>query len=239
MTISVKERSNQRNSALTAGISLIIMAIAGFFSYGFVHGSLVVQGDASATFNNIAASDILFKGGIFSWLIILITDILAAWALYVFLEPLHRSLSLLGAWLRLVYSTILGIAILNLIVVLILTRHTNDFSSFTIEQIQSLVMLFLEAFESMWSIGLIVFGGHLLVVGYVALQSEGIPKVISILLLLASVGYIAIHLGETFLPHYDGAIAILNLAFFIPMVAGELGFGIWLLLRGGKLPKGA
>lgn len=237
MSISVK--SNQRKSALTAGISLIIMTLAAFFSYGFVHGSLVVQGDASATFNNIVSSDILFKGEIFGWLIIMITDILVAWAFYVFLEPIHKSLSLLGAWLRLAYSTILGIAILTLILVLLLTRHTNDLSSFTIEQIQSLVMLFLEAFESIWSIGLIVFGGHLLLVGYVALQSEGIPKVISILLLLASIGYIVIHLGETFLPHYDGVIAILNFVFFIPMIAGELGFGIWLLLRGGKLAKSA
>ncbi|MBW7475736.1 DUF4386 domain-containing protein [Paenibacillus oenotherae] len=239
MTISVEERSNQRNSALTAGISLIIMAIAGFFSYGFVHGSLVVQGDASATFNNIAASSTLFKGAIFGWLIILIADILVAWALYVFLEPIHKSLSLLGAWLRLAYSTILGIAILNLLVVQLLLRHTNDSSSFEIGQTQSLVMLFMEAFEAIWSIGLIVFGGHLLIVGYVALQSEGIPKTISILLLLASIGYMVIHLGKTFLPHDDGVIAILNFVFIIPMTAGELGFGIWLLLRGGKLSRSA
>ncbi|BBH18824.1 DUF4386 domain-containing protein [Paenibacillus baekrokdamisoli] len=235
MTISVKELSNQRKSALTAGISLIIMTLASFFSYGFVHGNLVVQGDASATFNNIVSSTNLFKSEIFGWVIIMITDILVAWAFYVFLEPINKSLSLLGAWLRLTYSTILGIGILNLIVVLLLSRHTNDLSSFKIEQTQSLMMLFLEAFESIWSIGLIVFGGHLLIVGYVALQSDSIPKIISILLLLASIGYIVIHLSKTFLSQYDGLIAILNLVFIMPMIVGELGFGIWLLLRGGKV----
>lgn len=236
---TVKERPNQRKSALTAGISLIIMTVASLFSYGFVHGSLVVEGDASATFYNIVSSNILFKGEIFGWLIIMMTDILVAWAFYLLLEPIHKGLSLLGAWLRLAYSTILGIAILNLIVVLLLTSHTNDSSSFTIEQIQSLVMLFLEAFESIWSIGLIIFGVHLLIVGYVTLQSDSIPKVISILILLGSIGYIVIHLSETFLPQYDGVIAILNVVFIIPMIAGELGFGIWLLLRGGTLPKNA
>lgn len=45
MTALVKELSYQRNSALIAGISLIIMALAAFFSYGFIHGSLVVDGD--------------------------------------------------------------------------------------------------------------------------------------------------------------------------------------------------
>ncbi|BAU27386.1 uncharacterized protein DUF4386 [Aneurinibacillus soli] len=237
MAISVKELSYQRKSALTAGTSLIIMTLAAFFSYGFVHGSLVVQGDASATYNNIVSSNNLFKGEIFGWVIIMITDILVAWAFYVFLEPINKSLSLLGAWLRLTYTTILGIAILNLIFVLLLSRHTNYLSSFKIEQIQALMMLFFEAFESIWSIGLIIFGGHLLIVGYVAFKSDSIPKVISILLLLASIGYITIHLSKTFLPQYDGVISVLNLAFTIPMIVGELGFGIWLLFRGGKLPK--
>lgn len=235
MATSAKGLSNQRKSALTAGISLIVMTLAAFFSYGFVHGSLVVPGDASATFNNIVSSKSLFQGEIFGWFIIMITDILVAWAFYVFLEPMNTSLSLLGAWLRLTYAAILGIAILNLVFALLLSRHANDLSSFTIEQIQALMMLCFEAFELIWSIGLIVFGGHLLIVGYVAFKS--IPKVISILLLLASIGYMVIHLSKTFLPQYDGVISILNLVFTVPMIAGELGFGIWLLFREENFPK--
>ena len=237
MAISEKDLSNQRKSALTAGISLIIMTLASFFSYGFVHGTLVVQGYASATFINIVSSNNLFKGEILGWIIIMIADILVAWAFYVFLEPVNQNLSLLGAWLRLTYSAILGIAILNLIVVLLLMGNTIDFSSLKIEQTQAFMMLFLEAFQWIWSMGLVVFGGHLLIVGYVALKSDVIPKVISILLLLASIGYIIIHLSKMFLPQYEAVITTLNFIFTIPMIVGELGFGIWLLLRGGKIPK--
>lgn len=226
-----------RKSALTAGISLIIMALVSFFSYGFVHGSLVVKGAAGVTFNNIVSSGGLFKAEIFGWVLILISDIVVAWAFYIFLKPMNAALSLLGAWLRLTYSAILGMAILNLSVVLHLSGSGTYLSSFQTEQIESLMMLFLEAFESIWSVGLIIFGGHLLIIGYVALKSGCIPKVISILLLLAAIGYMVIHLSKTFLSSYDGAIAILNLIFTIPMIAGELGFGIWLLLRGGKVPK--
>lgn len=239
MTNSVQVLSYQRKSALTAGISLIIMALVAFFSYGFVHGSLVVQGDASATFNNIMSSNMLFKAEILGWVIILILDIVVAWAFYIFLEPINKSLSLLGAWLRLTYATILGMAILNLIFALLLSSKSTDYlTSFKIDQLQALTMLFFEAFESIWSIGLILFGGHLLIVGYIAFKSDSIPKVISILLLLASIGYIVIHLCKTFLPQYDVAISILNIVFTVPMIAGELGFGIWLLLRGGKVRKG-
>ncbi|MDF2713367.1 MAG: hypothetical protein K0R28_292 [Paenibacillus sp.] len=236
MTASVKQLSYQRKSALTAGISLIIMALAAFFSYGFVHESLVVQGEASTTYNNLVSSTHLFQAEILGWVIIAIADILVAWAFYVFLQPINKSLSLLGAWLRLIYTAILGMAILCLIIVLLLSSQTSYISSFTIEQIQAIMMLFLDAFESMWSIGLIVFGGHLMVVGYLACKSDRIPKVIGILLLLASIGYMVIHLGETFAPQYDGAISILNLVFMVPMIAGELGFGIWLLIRGGMKP---
>lgn len=237
MAISEKDLSNQRKSALTAGISLIIMTIASFFSYGFVHGTLVVQGDASATFINIVSSNNLFKGEILGWIIIMIADILVAWAFYVFLEPVNQNLSLLGAWLRLTYSAILAISILTLIFVLLLTGNTNGFSTLTIEQTQAFMMLFLDAFQFIWSMGLVVFGGHLLIVGYVALKSDVIPKVISILLLLASIGYIIIHLSKMFLPQYEAVITTLNFIFTIPMIVGELGFGIWLLLRGGKIPK--
>ncbi|KTD84127.1 DUF4386 domain-containing protein [Paenibacillus etheri] len=238
MAISEKDLSNQRKSALTAGISLIIMTLVSFFSYGFVHGNLVVQGDASVTFNNIVSSNNLFKGEILGWIIIMITDILVAWAFYVYLEPINQKLSLFGAWLRLTYSAILGISILNLIFVLLLTGNTSDFSSLKkIEQTQAFMMLFLDAFQLIWSMGLVIFGGHLLIVGCVALKSDVIPKVISILLLLASIGYMVIHLCKIFLPQYEAIITILNYVFTIPMIVGELGFGIWLLLRGGKLPK--
>jgi hypothetical protein len=235
MATSVKELSDQRKSALTAGISLIIMALAAFFSYGFIHGSLVVQGDVSTTFNNIRSSNMLFKAEIFGWVIILICDIVVAWALYIFMKPISKNLALLGAWFRLTYVTILGLAILNLIFVLLFTSSSDFLSLFSTDQLQAHTMLFLEAFESIWSIGLIVFGGHLMIIGYVAFKSDIIPKVISILLLIASIGYIVIHLCKTFLPQYGGFVAILEFVFTVPMIIGELGLGLWLLFRGGKV----
>lgn len=98
MTISVKEQSYQRKLALIAGTSLIVMALAASFSYGYVHENLVVQGNASATFNNINSANMLFKAEIFGWVIILITDIVVAWAFYIFLKPIHKNLSLLSAY---------------------------------------------------------------------------------------------------------------------------------------------
>ncbi|HDX9650589.1 DUF4386 domain-containing protein [Bacillus wiedmannii] len=218
---------SERKYALFAGASLLVMAFTAFFSYGFVHGNLVVQEDASITFHNIQTSNSLFKAEIFGWIIIFITDIVAAWALYFFLKPIHTSLSLLAALLRLMYTAILGIAIFNLILALLLSKST-------IANPETYVMLSLSVFECIWSVGLIIFGLHLFVLGYVAFLSKHIPKCISILLFFASIGYIVIHVMNTLFSQYDIIISIVHTLFQLPMIAGELGFSIWLLIRGGK-----
>ncbi|MEY9094492.1 hypothetical protein ABH899_003101 [Paenibacillus sp. RC84] len=61
MVPSTIELKQQRTAALTAGIALIVMTLAAFFSYGFVHESLLVQGDASLTFQAVTSSRNLFK----------------------------------------------------------------------------------------------------------------------------------------------------------------------------------
>ncbi|WP_214659001.1 DUF4386 domain-containing protein [Candidatus Formimonas warabiya] len=104
----------QRNAAIVAGISFLLMTIAAGFAYGIVLGNLIVPGDATATANKIMDSLMLFRASICSFLIVLICDVVA-WALYVFLKQVNKSLSLLTAWFRLVYATILGIALLNLV----------------------------------------------------------------------------------------------------------------------------
>ncbi|MED3037212.1 DUF4386 domain-containing protein [Bacillus tropicus] len=217
----------ERKYALFAGFSLLVMAFIAFFSYGFVHGNLVVQEDAGATFHNIQTSNSLFKAEIFGWIIIFITDIVAAWALYFFLKPIHTSLSLLAALLRLMYTAILGIAIFNLILALLLSKSM-------IANPETYVMLSLSTFEYIWSVGLIIFGLHLFTLGYVTFLSKQIPKLISVLLFIAAIGYIVIHVMNTMFSQYDAMISILNVVFQLPMIAGELGFSIWLLIRGGK-----
>ncbi|PFN23425.1 DUF4386 domain-containing protein [Bacillus cereus] len=218
---------NKRKFAITAGTALLIMAFAAFFSYGFVHGNLVVQDDASTTLHNIQTSNSLFKAEIFGWIIIFIMDIIAAWALYFFLKPIHASIALLAAWLRLMYTTILGIGVFNLILALLLSKST-------IANPETYTMLFLSAFEYIWSVGLIVFGLHLFVLGFLTFLSKHIPKFISVLLLIAAIGYIVIHVMNTMFSQYDTILSIIQVVFQLPMIAGELGLAIWLLLKGGK-----
>ncbi|WP_432667613.1 DUF4386 domain-containing protein [Wukongibacter baidiensis] len=212
------------------------MTIAAFFSYGYVHSSLIISGDSVATLNKIQASTGLFNAEVLGWLIILITDILVSWAFYIYLRSIHQEYSLLAAWLRLIYTAILAIAVSNLIQVSSLVNHSGQLFNSSVNSLASQVMMSIITFESVWSLGLIVFGLHLLVVGLVVLKTKTVPKAISIMLCIAGISYILIHLLHGFFPMLESVTSTLEMILSIPMIVGELGFGIWLLIKGGKAP---
>jgi len=117
---------------------------------------------------------------------------------------------------------------------MILTGQANVQILLETPQQQAQVMVALAAFESTWSFGLIVFGGHLLITGLVAYKADPIPRWISILLLIAALGYMFTHLFSIVYAQENKAIEILTMILTVPMTIGELGFGLWLLFRGGK-----
>lgn len=234
MLIFKTEKLIQRRSAIIASLSIILMAICSGFSYGFVHSRLIVKSDASATLDNISQSIGLFRGEIFGWLIVFLLDILVAWALYLFLKPINKNLALLGAWLRLLYSTILGVAISHLISIAVFFNGDYYLKSLPVDQLKTQVMLHIHTFDKVWSFGLIIFGFHLLILSYVILKSTFIPKVVGMLLLIASLCYILIHSMHLFLPQFENTTLFLESILSVPMAVGELTLGIWLLVKGGK-----
>ncbi|CAF1401298.1 unnamed protein product [Adineta steineri] len=209
------------------------MAILAGFAYGFVLQGLIVPDNTTLTADNIRSSLMLFRLGIFSFLIILICDVLAAWALHVFLKQVNEHLSLLTAWFRLIYSAILGTALLNLAFVVLLLNDGNYLSVFDISQLNAMVTFFLNGFHNIWSIGLVIFGCHLYVLGYLVFKSSFIPKIFSILLVIASLCYIINNSANLLLPNYEKYKATVEIFLSLPMIVGEMGFSLWLLFKGG------
>lgn len=236
MTTFETEELSQRRAAVIAGLATLAMAGCAAFAVGFVNGALLVKGDADATAGNITRSLALFRSGIFAWLVILVCDILVSFALYSFLKQADSSLALLGAWFRLIYCAILGVALLNLVYVLLIAGGDGALAA---AGVNAQVMLYVEAFDKMWSFGLIVFGLHLLVIGKLVLKSGFIPGILGLLLLVAAAGYIIVHSLDMFFPQAQAVTAILENILSLPMALGELAFGVWLLLKGGKVPKAA
>ena len=223
-----------RNSAIIAGLAILIMAVVAAFSYGYVHNSLIIPENPEAIVHNIIESHQLFKAEIFGWVFILFCDVIAAWALYIFFKKDNREISLLAAGLRAIYAAILGIAIFNFIQILTVLDGRTAVNSAIINQ---KVMFYLESFETTWSFGLIFFGFHLLLLGYLAFKANNIiPRFWGILLLFAAVSYVGIHSAKILLPELESQIKTVEMILSLPMTVGEVGFAVWLTIRGGK-PK--
>jgi len=87
------EGISQRQAAVTAGVALLVMSVAAIYAYGSVYGSLVVPGDTGATVSNLSERLTFFRTGIAAWMVILVTDVLAAWALYLYYAGVSEALA--------------------------------------------------------------------------------------------------------------------------------------------------
>lgn len=223
-----------KQSAKVSGFAIVIMAIAAVLANDLSIVKLFAPEDASETFNNVLKSQMLFRIGVFSWLIILISDLFAAWGLYLFFKPVNEKIALIAAWLRIAYIAILGASILNLIKVLFFIDGNEYLSVLGNDQIQTQVWFYISTFFSTWSFGLIVFGIHIMFLGYLLLSMSGkTPKIFGIVLIIAFIGYVIVNSTKMFFPHSQDMIRILGQIFLIPML-GEVALGIWLLILGFK-----
>ena len=93
-------------------------------------------------------------------------------------------------------------------------------------------MLLLKAFNNTWLIGLIFFGLHLFVLGYLIVKSGIVPRILGILLIVASLGYLTDSFANILLPNYAGYKEMFLLIVAVPGVIGELSFSLWLLFKG-------
>jgi len=217
-----------KNSAIIAGIGLLLMAIIAPIANFTITQKLIDYNDAAKTVGNIVASNGLFRIGICLFLIVALLDIVVAWALYVFLKPINRQLSLLTAWLRIVYATILIAVLIYLLNVLALLNGAEYLSGFSTAQLNSQVMISLNMFTHGWEFGLIIFGFHLLILGYLIHKAGYMRKILGSLILLASLGYLIDGFGKLLLTDYSISISMFT---FI----GEVVLIFWLLIKGRKI----
>jgi hypothetical protein len=220
------------NVARIAGVGYLIIFFSGIYANFFVLENLIVPGDAVATANNLAANEMLFRFGMLSFVIMVIFDLVLAWALYVLFRPVNQSLSLFAAWLRLVNGAIFAVALYQLFSVLPLLSGAAYLQVFTAGQLALQEMLLLNAFNNTWLIGLIFFGLHLFVLGYLIVKSGIVPRLLGALLIIASLGYLTDSFANILLVNYADYKEIFLLIVAVPGVIGELSFSLWLLFKG-------
>ena len=220
----------RRKLPLFTGISLLTMAILAGIGYGYAFPQIYIRDNAPATFTNLAVNNDLFICFIVCFLVIFLLDLLLCWCLYWLFQQVNSSLAILMALARLVYSMVLGWAIVHLLIIApFIPGHTEA----------AAVMFHFESFLTIWSLGLIVFGVHLVLLGYLLIKTPAVPKLIGYMAVFAGLCYLLTNMAARFLPGYAAYSDTVDMVLSLPMALGELLLATWLLVkkeRWNKLP---
>ena len=223
-----------RPYALIAGIGYVLLFALGIFANFFVMESLVIDGDAAQTAANIAGSAGMFRWGIAAFLAIVVVDIVVAWALYALFRRVDHELSTAAAWFRVIYSALLGVAAVSLVGALQLASAVESVAD-DLPQLEAQIMSSVGAFNTTWLVGLLLFGVHLGLLGWLVLKSGAASRMLGYLLIVAGAAYGIDTAAHTMLPNYLDYEAAFAAMVAIPAVIAEGWMAFWLLTRGRKL----
>ena len=224
----VTDQASFGRMSIVAGVGLLLMsAFAGFGKF-FALDGLVTVGNATRTASDIAASEGTFRLGIVSLMLVIALDVVIAWALYRVFRPVSKNLSMLAAVLRLVYAGVFMVAIGELLRALRVLSDDAYLRTFGTDQVNAQALLSINAFSDLWYVSQLLFGMHLLVLGYLAYRSGYVPRVLGVLLAIAGSGYAIDSIGATL-----SRITWTSISSFTFL--GEFLLAIWLVVRGSRL----
>jgi hypothetical protein len=197
----------------------------------YIPSKLFVPGNASATANNIATHDMLFRMGIVSDLFTATMAIFLTLALYRLFrrvdEGLARLVVILGA---LVMTPIYFINTINDAAALLFARGVDFLSVLDKPQRDALVMVFLRmhghgvlANEVFWGLWLFPFG-------LLVYRSRFLPRILGVWLMLNCFAYLATSVTGILWPQYEQRVS--NWVF--PAMLGEVAIMLWLVIMGAK-----
>jgi hypothetical protein len=223
--------SSTQQQARAAGFLYLLIALSAPIGLLYVPSKLIVSGNATATADNVRASEGLLRLGIASELIhqvIAIFLVLALYRLFKAVNETHaKQLVILGA---LVSVPIMFVNVLNDIAALILVSGADFLSVFEKPELDALAYLFLRLHGQGITVASIFWGLWLFPFGMLVIRSGFIPRVFGVLLMIAGAGYLASSFATLVLPRYAELVS--QIAF--PLEVAEIPIIFWLLIWGAK-----
>jgi hypothetical protein len=149
--------------------------------------------------------------------------------LYILLAPVNRAVSLLAAWLRLIYTTVAPVGLFNLVTVYRMIITPEYMKSFASAQFHAQIDL-LHSFRYVWMMGLVIFALHLLLVAALLYRSGYLPKILGLILAIDALCLMSIELRPYFWP-------TANIGWIFIATFGEIVFMLWLLIMGRRIQE--
>jgi hypothetical protein len=214
-----------------AGLGYLVIFITGFYANFSVLESIFEAGAVEGTFERVIQNENAFQLGLWAFLLMVLADVILVVPLYYFFKEDYPATALLSASLRLVNGTLFAVALTSLYQVLPLLE-SRSFAGGSPDWLSFQVYTQFESFQTIWMIGLVFFGLHLCLLGYLLITSWLFPSWIGILMMTAGIGYLIDSSAQALLQNYAAWSPVLEYIVLIPAVLGEFSLTIWLLVKG-------
>jgi hypothetical protein len=219
------------NPGRVAGFLYLLLVVLAPFRLIYIPNALFVRGNATATADNIAAHELLFRLGIVSDLVCGIILIFLVLALYRLLKGVNQNHAVLMVILGgLIPATIDFLNVLNDAAALVLVRGADFLSVFEKPQRDALAMLFLHLHHHGIVAAEILWGLWLFPLAILVYRSRFLPRFLGVWLIINGIAYVIISFTGLLLPQYEDIVS--NIAF--PALLGEMAIMLWLLIKGAK-----
>jgi len=224
--------NQNKNTARIAGFIYLLVIGTGMFSLAYVPKKLIDWNSGTATFNNITASPLLFRLGIYSSVLCYVAFTFLPLVLYKLLRTTNESHARAMVILALLSVPLSFNNLQHKYAALTLTGKESFLQNISIEDLQRKLMLSLNQYNDGILLATVFWGLWLFPFGLLVYRSGFMPKILGILLMLGCVGYLVNFTGNTLLDNYP-QIGIGKYMGMLP-AAGEIGICFWLLFFGSK-----
>ena len=225
--------TSTHNPGRVAGFWYLLLVIIGPLRLIYIPSKLFVHGNATATVDNIAAHELLFRLGIAADLAGAVILIFLTLAFYRLFAGVDRNLAVLvvifgGVMPAVIYF----VGVVSDFGVLTLVRGADFLSVFDKPQRDALAMLFLKLRDHQNTAAEILWGAWLFPLAFLVYRSRFLPRFLGVWLVINGFAYLIISLTGVLLPQYQGKV----FAYSQPALFGELALMLWLVIKGAKPP---
>jgi hypothetical protein len=205
----------QKQLARSTGAALLVMAALSGVAYGVIHGMFYVAQNPQATIIALQKYSSLLWLELGIWALIAILDVVVSIAVFLLYKSANQALACASMVFRLVYTGFLIVA--SIVLSNAFFAGAKAYDRFV-------------QFEQVWTMGLVLFGIHLVLLGILGLRSTT-PKLVSFLLIVGGSCYFGIHILKVFPGAATSLAGVLEPFFVLPMALSELVLAFWLLFR--------
>lgn len=216
-----------------AGVLYLIIIVFGIFGEMFVRSGLMVPGDAPATASRIAASEGLFRAGLLADSIMFLSDVALAVLLYVLLKPVGKVIALIAMSFRLTQTAVIAMNLLNYYAAILILDGSDYSEAFGTTEAAGLASFFLDLHAHGYDLGLLLFGLHCVLLGYLIFRSRYLPRMLGVLVVAAGFVYLIGSYTRFLVPGYVEAVSPI----YAVAIVSEVSLCLWLLIKGVNLEQ--